>query len=208
MKRIGSMAAGILAAGALGVTACGTSSIAAPPNAASPSHNSSPAPQGSSSSSVPPGQPSARPSPSPTRQGPSGAQPENPSPSPSSPDHSQPPLLNAGGFNGVQPSTIDVGQDGNIITGITWSEWDSAQAVGTGTQGASLGACNTVNNDPTNPACQPVPVTITLTGIDQNNDYTMIIELANADSPFGSAGSSINAQYGPSVSTFIQSASQ
>lgn len=118
----------------------------------------------------------------------------------------QQPELSAGGFSGIMPSTIGVGQDGNQITGIAWSQWNSSQAVGTGQQGASIAACNAAGNDPTNPACQPVPVTITLAGV-QNGQYTTITETANADSNFGPAGTSINSQYGPSVSSFIQSAS-
>lgn len=58
-------------------------------------------------------------------------------PSPSaSPPQTLPPVLVVGeDYTGMRPTMVDPSGDGNgAVTGITWSQWDSAEAVGYGYQ--------------------------------------------------------------------------
>jgi hypothetical protein len=93
----------------------------------------------------------------------------------------------------VEPSAIGVGAN-NEIDDISWQTWNSNEAVGTGQQ--LIDDCN--------PDCADAPtsyetVTITLTGV-EGNAYTLISEVDQNGNPF-------NAEYGPSVSSFVQSVS-
>ncbi len=70
------------------------------------------------------------------------------------------PILTAGGWTGRQPTTIDFsGGCCNVVDHITWSSWNSAQAVGQGTWEYDTCASGCVNGP-----FDPYPATITLSG--------------------------------------------
>lgn len=93
----------------------------------------------------------------------------------------------------VEPSTIGIGAH-NEIVGISWQSWGGETANGTGQQLV----------DDCNPTCANgnssyETVTVTVAQL-QGGAYTQITEADQNGNP-------VNAQYGPSVSTFIQTAS-
>lgn len=79
--------------------------------------------------------PSPRPSTSPSV---ATAKPTATAQAPASPSPSQalPPIIVAAeGYSGMRPTMVDSSADGNgAVTGITWSEWNSSEAVGYGNQ--------------------------------------------------------------------------
>jgi hypothetical protein len=92
----------------------------------------------------------------------------------------------------AEPRAIVVGMGGNEITGITWQSWGADAATGTGQQEVS--SCNP---DCALGAVTDEPVTVTVAHL-AGNAYTQIRETNQNGTP-------VNAQYGPSVSSFVES---
>jgi eukaryotic-like serine/threonine-protein kinase len=84
------------------------------------------------------------------------------------------PVLVAGDYHGIKPKEIDFSADaGNIVTGITWSSWTAAKAIGSGT--SDIDTCI--------PSCAAAPTDLvtTMLVLSQPVDghFTVISELRN-----------------------------
>jgi serine/threonine protein kinase len=84
------------------------------------------------------------------------------------------PVLAAGDYHGIKPKEIDFSADaGNIVTGITWSSWTAAKAIGSGT--SDIDTCIP------NCAAAPTDLVATMLVLSQPVDghFTVISEVRN-----------------------------
>jgi hypothetical protein len=82
------------------------------------------------------------------------------------------PTLDAGSYSGIRPSTLDFSGDaGNIVTGITWSSWSAAGAVGQGTSNIQGCVPNCAQGSET-----PVATSVTLSA-PQSGHFTQVTEV-------------------------------